>query len=89
MVISGEVSVNVQVQKNDEKAKSKGKNKTHLELQEVSVLKAGSYFGELALLNDAPRTATIICKETCNFAVLFRDDFREVFGNILALVFSE
>jgi len=86
--MSGEVSVNVHVQKQEDKGthkKSKSKQ-SYLELQEVSVLKAGTYFGELALLNNEPRTATIICKETCNFAVLFRDDFKEVLCKTQALL---
>lgn len=81
MLLKGEVSVSVHVQKIDEKIalKSKGKRMTtYLDLQEVSVLKAGSYFGELALLNDAPRTATIVCREDCEFAVLSREDFKEI-----------
>lgn len=50
------------------------------ELAEVNTVYAGSYFGELALLNDAPRTATIICKEDCEFAVMEADDFKEILG---------
>ena len=85
VVMSGEVSVQIPLQKVEEKNLHKrGKTKhTHLELQEVSVLTAGAYFGELALLNDAPRTATVVCKTDCDLAVLFRDDFKDVLCNHL------
>ena len=55
------------------------------ELAEVNVLRAGSYFGELALLNDTPRTATIICKEDTDFAVLDSEDFKSILGTLLSL----
>ena len=55
-------------------------NEQELELTEVTVLTPGSFFGELALLNDAPRIATIICKEPCSFAVLERSAFKSVLG---------
>jgi CRP-like cAMP-binding protein len=37
---------------------------------EVSKLKSGDTFGELALLNDKPRAATITCITDCHFAIL-------------------
>lgn len=58
----------------------------HAQLQEhmleVAVLNKGSHFGELALLDDALRTATVICKENCEFAVLHRKDFKEILGKL-------
>ena len=53
------------------------------ELKEVAVLQQGASFGELALLYDTPRTATIICKEDCDFALLKRDDFHDIIGKFL------
>lgn len=37
---------------------------------EVSKLKSGDTFGELALINDKPRAATITCITDCHFATL-------------------
>jgi hypothetical protein len=42
---------------------------------EVSKLTPGRTFGELALLKDAPRAATIHCICNCYFATLNRADF--------------
>jgi CPA2 family monovalent cation:H+ antiporter-2 len=39
-------------------------------------LKAGSFFGEMALLTGAPRTADVIAVDYCNFLVLSLRDFR-------------
>lgn len=38
--------------------------------REVKVLRDGEAFGELALINNKPRAATISCKEECHFGVL-------------------
>lgn len=42
---------------------------------EVAVLEDGDYFGELALLHDEPRNATIISKEKTTCLMLKKDDF--------------
>lgn len=41
----------------------------------IAELAAGQFFGELALLDDAPRMAQVRAAEDCNLAVFFRDDF--------------
>ncbi|XP_077870434.1 cyclic nucleotide-binding domain-containing protein 2-like [Saccoglossus kowalevskii] len=50
--------------------------------KEVSVLKKGASFGEIALMKDIPRTATIVCMEDTEFLVIDKDDF---FANDLHL----
>lgn len=42
---------------------------------QVAALKAGTMFGELALMNEAPRSATIKCNTACEFLVIARADF--------------
>ena len=42
---------------------------------EVLVLGPGQFFGELALLDDAPRMAQARAHENCKLAVLFRGEF--------------
>ena len=37
---------------------------------EVKILKEDDYFGELALIDKIPRSATIVCMEDCVFGVL-------------------
>ncbi|XP_074634713.1 potassium/sodium hyperpolarization-activated cyclic nucleotide-gated channel 2-like isoform X1 [Acropora palmata] len=38
----------------------------------------GAYFGEICLLTNARRTATIVAKSVCDIYILHADDFREV-----------
>jgi CRP-like cAMP-binding protein len=44
----------------------------------VAALGAGALFGEMALLNDAPRNASISCWTDCQFLVIDKDDFNRV-----------
>ncbi len=41
----------------------------------IAILERGNFFGELALLDDAPRTAQVRAAENCVLLVLFRGDF--------------
>ena len=41
----------------------------------IATLGAGQFFGELALLDDAPRSAQARAAEDCTLLVLFRGDF--------------
>lgn len=41
----------------------------------VATYVAGETFGELALLHDAPRAATVVCKNDCIFGILQREPF--------------
>jgi len=49
-------------------------------LKEVNTLRAGIGFGELALINDSKRTATIIAKEDCVFAVMEKHHYKSILG---------
>ena len=41
----------------------------------IATLGAGTFFGELALLDDSPRAAQIRAATDCDLIVFFRDDF--------------
>ena len=41
----------------------------------LSILSEGDFFGEMSLLDQEPRSATIIAEEDCEFLALQRDDF--------------
>ena len=41
----------------------------------IAVLDSGNFFGELALLDDAPRAAQARAAQNCRLAVFFRGDF--------------
>ena len=45
-------------------------------------MRIGEAFGELALINDTPRGATIVCTKECSFAVLSKENCK-----ILAFIF--
>lgn len=49
---------------------------------EFNILTAGKSFGELALIKNQPRAATIQCLEDCYFAVIQKDDYEKVLQKI-------
>eukprot|EP00662_Eupelagonemidae_sp_cell21_P008222 gene8222-36179_t len=44
----------------------------------IVVLKTGDFFGEIALLHNIRRTATIAAVDFCSVLVIDKDDFDEV-----------
>lgn len=48
----------------------------------VATLKEGEYFGEMALMNQRTRSATIRCKEPMNLLALRQGDFRALVANL-------
>jgi CRP-like cAMP-binding protein len=56
---------------------------------EVTSLANGVSFGELALTNQAPRAATVQCKENCNFAVFSGADFMRIIRRMEAKAFAQ
>lgn len=49
---------------------------------EVAILRTGQSFGELALIANKPRAATIRCMSDTHFAVLSKQDYDKVLGKI-------
>ena len=52
-------------------------------------IKAGEYFGDLGIIRDKPRSATIICKEDCSFGVLLGEDYKSIFAVVDRKKFDE
>jgi CRP-like cAMP-binding protein len=51
----------------------------------LSLLKPGQIFGEIALLDEEPRSATVVAAEACRFLVVPRDAFRTLLHQVPAL----
>jgi CRP-like cAMP-binding protein len=64
VVVAGKVRISKQVQGVGEEA--------------LSILEAGSYFGEMAMMDDSPRSADAIAHTTCALAVIQRDDLDQL-----------
>ncbi|CAI2360861.1 unnamed protein product [Moneuplotes crassus] len=56
---------------------------------EVVQLDVGASFGELALLEDKPRAATILCTENTRFAILEKEHFNKVMGKMYRKKFAK
>ena len=52
-------------------------------------LGVGASFGELALLEDKPRTATIIWLENTRFSILEKEQFNLIMGKMLRIKFAK
>lgn len=50
---------------------------------EIKILEKGTSFGELALLENKPRAATVACKENCHFATLERQYFDQILSILI------
>jgi len=42
----------------------------------LAMLGSGEYFGEMSLIDDMPRSATVVTLESCEFITISKDDFR-------------
>jgi hypothetical protein len=56
------------------------------EKMHIAVLKTGNYFGEQALVNNAPRAASVITTTPVSLFVLARSKFEEILGPISAVL---
>lgn len=52
----------------------------------VKLYKKGDYFGELALLNDAPRAASVVSKTEVKVATLSKDGFQRLLGPVESIM---
>lgn len=80
--MKGSVIVRIPIKQPTGEVDAKGEPIMQEVLTDARVLPAGSGFGELALMNNKPRAATIVCKEDCEFAVLEKDPFIAILSNL-------
>ena len=77
IILRGKVSV--RVPESDPSSPNKFHTSTRPpRLTEVAILPSGSSFGELALLQNKPRAASVLCLSPCLFAILDKSDFNKV-----------
>ncbi|KAL4466751.1 hypothetical protein ABPG74_010348 [Tetrahymena malaccensis] len=55
----------------------------------VKKLQTGDNFGEIALRMDKERTATIVCKNNCKFAVISKMGFQRILGDFFRVQLEE
>jgi CRP-like cAMP-binding protein len=53
-----------------------------MEETQISLISTGQSFGELALLNDEPRTATIRCVTDCHMAFLTKQYYQKILSGL-------
>ncbi|KAL8671880.1 MAG: hypothetical protein Q9168_003633 [Polycauliona sp. 1 TL-2023] len=54
--------------------------------QAIKQYQKGDYFGELALLDDKPRAASVLAKGECKVATLGKDGFQRLLGSVEAIM---
>jgi len=74
VILKGRVGVLIKM------ATNSGEKNSVYSLSEIANLNVGDGFGELALLNDGPRLASIVCKEDSHFATLNKENFQSLLG---------
>ena len=52
----------------------------------ISILEPNEYFGELALIDNEPRSARVVTTEQCQFCIINQTDFNRVLDNNPSLV---
>ena len=68
------------------KENSANKEETNIQnMIEIKLLNIGSSFGELALFNNKPRTASVYTTQDCYFAVLKKKDFKQILCEIFVV----
>ena len=58
-------------------------SKIHVDGKEIvlAVLEKGDYFGEMALIDELPRSASVITKEASKFTIFLKEDFQRILLN--------
>ena len=57
---------------------TKGSVKVVMDNKVMAILKEGDYFGEVALIKNVKRTASVLSTEYCAVYVLNKQDFNEI-----------
>ncbi len=57
-------------------------NEEEFVFEQVAILNTGYSFGELALLDNKPRAARILCITDCHFAVMNKEDYNKSLSKI-------
>jgi len=75
IILKGKVGVHIPTIQHDEDTEDEDENAEYEPLTEVATLERGDSFGDLCLLENKPRAATIIAKEITWLLILEKIDF--------------
>ncbi|KAL4465077.1 hypothetical protein ABPG72_009455 [Tetrahymena utriculariae] len=81
LILEGTVGVYIRLPKKRQESdenQQENINQINNDLVCVKELNPGTGFGELALMNNKPRLASIICHSNCHFATLDKREFNEI-----------
>ena len=82
IILKGKVGVLIPTINHDESEEEEKDEDEYEPLTEVATLERGDSFGDLCLLENKPRAATIIAKENTWLLVLEKSDFLEILGGV-------
>lgn len=58
-------------------------------LTEIAQLNSGQSFGELSLLKNQPRTATVVCMQSCYFMTLSKENYLRLLGKSMSKMLED
>ena len=81
IVVHGEVSVETDSEKIEENSSACETSRKESIIKNLGIIGAGSYFGEMALVYNSPRSATVVVKDRAILLSIDQESFHNVFDS--------